>query len=199
MENKLKNVLMQALSYSLKDDAEAVAERLIDRYGGLHRIFSMDVSAIRECEKIDERTARLIKLIGAITARRGMERLKFGQPATDEQYSEYVKYLFVGVPIERIYIIFISEKGCPIATELVGEGIVNYSEISLRKIVELAIKYKAASVIMVHNHPRGVSDPSTEDVSVTSNLDYLLNLSGVKLLKHIVVADDKLHFIMPDE
>ena len=62
--------------------------------------------------------------------------------------------------------------------------------VNLRQIVERIMALRATGVVVAHNHPGGFAIPSNEDVSVTRMLKGVLDPLGVKLLDHVVVADN---------
>ena len=70
----------------------------------------------------------------------------------------------------------------------VGKGTLNASLVHPRDVFRRAIKHNAAAVILVHNHPSGIPEPSTDDKELTARLDEAGDLLGVKVLDHIVVA-----------
>jgi len=57
-----------------------------------------------------------------------------------------------------------------------------------REVVKIALKYNAAAMVLVHNHPSGNPDPSQADRILTKKLQEALNLVGVRTLDHIVVG-----------
>ena len=73
----------------------------------------------------------------------------------------------------------------------VGRGVVNAVETSIRRIVETALKYKSVYVILAHNHPDGLAIPSVEDERMTQQVQHSLELVGVTLTDHIVVAGEE--------
>jgi len=70
-----------------------------------------------------------------------------------------------------------------------GRGVVNTVNINIRRAVEKALRVKASSVILAHNHPGGLAIPSREDDLVTKNLYNALEIVGIHLEDHIIVAD----------
>ena len=72
----------------------------------------------------------------------------------------------------------------------VFEGNVNAVEVSVRKVVEVALKFNSSRVIIAHNHLGGNALPSAGDISTTQKLYEVLASSGVVLDDHIIVADD---------
>ena len=72
---------------------------------------------------------------------------------------------------------------------VVSRGVVNSVEANVRRVAELALKHRASSVIMAHNHPDGLARPSREDDYVTKQIYSALNVLGIPLVDHIVVSD----------
>ena len=72
----------------------------------------------------------------------------------------------------------------------VGMGSVNAASISVRRIVETALAANATAVVLAHNHPSGMALPSDEDVLTTRRVAMALSAVEIRLVDHIVVADD---------
>ncbi len=73
----------------------------------------------------------------------------------------------------------------------VTSGTLNASLVHPREVFKEAIDYLAASVIVVHNHPSGNSEPSGEDIEVTKQLCEAGKVVGIPLHDHVIVAGDK--------
>jgi DNA repair protein RadC len=67
-------------------------------------------------------------------------------------------------------------------------GTVNEAVVYPRCVVQKALHFNAASIIVAHNHPSGVVKPSYADERVTSDLKKILEIINVKMLDHIVVT-----------
>ena len=70
-----------------------------------------------------------------------------------------------------------------------GEGGISSAPLDVRKIVENAILNSASAVILAHNHPSGIAQPSQEDFIATEQARAALAAIGVPLSDHIIVAD----------
>jgi DNA repair protein RadC len=73
-------------------------------------------------------------------------------------------------------------------------GTVDGSSVHAREVVKEALACNAAAVIFCHNHPSGVSEPSTADENITKRLKDSLALIDVRVLDHIVVGNDIVSF-----
>ena len=58
-----------------------------------------------------------------------------------------------------------------------------------REVVRLVLDHQAAAVILAHNHPSGVAEPSASDRAITERLQQALNLVDVRVLDHLVIGD----------
>ena len=72
---------------------------------------------------------------------------------------------------------------------MVSRGTVNSSAVSPREIFIIALKYKAAAVILIHNHPSGDPAPSKEDIRFTSELYKLGRLMNIPLRDSIIIGN----------
>lgn len=68
------------------------------------------------------------------------------------------------------------------------QGTIDGAEVHPREVVKSALRANAAAVILAHNHPSGVADPSAADRAVTSRLKQALALVDIRLLDHVIVA-----------
>ena len=75
--------------------------------------------------------------------------------------------------------------------DILREGSINRADIYINEIITLCIKYKAVYVIIAHNHPSGNILPSIDDIQTTKSLNSALKLINVKLLDHIIFANDE--------
>jgi DNA repair protein RadC len=75
-----------------------------------------------------------------------------------------------------------------IASEDLFRGSLSESRVYPREVVKSALSHNAAAVIIAHNHPSGISEPSTSDLHLTLRLKEALALVEVRLLDHFIVA-----------
>lgn len=76
-----------------------------------------------------------------------------------------------------------------IAFEELFEGTLNAAGVYPREVVQAALQKGAAAVILAHNHPSGVSEPSQADIWITERLVQALQLVDIKVLDHMIVGD----------
>lgn len=89
---------------------------------------------------------------------------------------------------EHFFVLCLDTRGVPIRQQLVTKGILNATFVHPREVFYTAIIYNAASIIVVHNHPSGDSNPSDDDLDVTERLVHAGKLLGIEVHDHIIVA-----------
>ncbi len=90
---------------------------------------------------------------------------------------------------EVFCVLFLDNRHRVQAFEELFQGTLNGTAVYPREVVKRALKHNAAAVILVHNHPSGVAEPSRADELLTSRLKEALNLVDIRLLDHLVVGD----------
>lgn len=91
---------------------------------------------------------------------------------------------------EKLLLLCLDAKKSVIACVNLGSGVVNAVDVNVRKVVENAVRHRANTVILAHNHPGGVALPSREDERITLEIAAALKLVGIPLVDHIIVAGD---------
>lgn len=89
---------------------------------------------------------------------------------------------------EHFKTVLLNVKNKVIALETVSIGSLNSSIVHPREVFKKAIRRGAATVILAHNHPSGIPDPSFEDISVTKRLVEVGKLIGIEILDHVIIA-----------
>lgn len=182
-----KQILTGLLALVSKDGEEA-AELLFRRYNGLREILEADLYSLSDVLGKHKKFASYIQIAVALVSRSVTDKFKFGKKHTIDEITDYFKALFLGLPVETVYIMSFDKERRIIACDYAGEGTVNFSSVFPRKLLEIAIKRKAASIIIAHNHPGGYAKPSAEDEESTEALSHLFSASGISLDAHYVIA-----------
>lgn len=187
----MNNKILEALLLCSTSDAKEKAEILIRKFGSAIGVFEAETDSLAEALCGDSQSAVYIKLCSALASRRGLDSFKFGRRHSEEEICEYLKYLFLGLSDEAVYLLSLDGEGKVLACDKVGDGTVNVSNILPRKVIDAARKRGARRVIIAHNHPGGYAKASDDDVSATALLEGLLISSGLMLSAHYVVAGNK--------
>jgi DNA repair protein RadC len=90
---------------------------------------------------------------------------------------------------EVFCVLFLDNRHRVLEFEELFQGTLNGTAVYPREIVKRALRHNAAAVILVHNHPSGVAEPSRADELLTNRLKEALSLVDIRLLDHLVVGD----------
>jgi len=86
--------------------------------------------------------------------------------------------------------IFLDNRNRIIEFEILFRGTIDGAAVYPREIVKRALALNAAALIMAHNHPSGVAEPSRADEAITKRVESALALVDVRVLDHFIIADD---------
>ena len=100
-----------------------------------------------------------------------------------------IKHKLDGYQCEMFACLFLDSKHRVLEFQEMFRGSVNCATVHPREVVKEALRLNAAAVILSHNHPSGDSNPSLQDIELTSKLKDILQVIDVKVLDHLVVGD----------
>ncbi len=92
---------------------------------------------------------------------------------------------------EIFAVLFLDNQHQVLKFERLFYGTLNAAAVYPRIVVEHALKYHAAAVILAHNHPSGVAEASIADKQITQKLEQALTLVDIRVLDHIIVAGNQ--------
>ena len=186
------NALELLLFYAIpRRDTNEIAHRLLDRFGSLDGVFSAPAEELQEVEGIGENAAALLTLIPEIMKKSRVSKgREIRQIRSSDDAGAYLLPYFLNERDEVVYLLCLDTKRCVICCAEMGRGVVNSVDTGIRRIVEKALKVRASSVIIAHNHPDGIALPSREDEVFTRALYNALETVGIRLEDHIIATED---------
>jgi len=191
------NALELLLFYAIpQKDTNEEAHALMDTFGSISEVFDASYEDLCSVKGIGPRAATLIKMIPEFFRKYEVDKLNTEEVFLNdsELAAEYACKFFKGITEEKLYLICLDSRCRMTCFKLISEGTMNSTPINTRLIIETALKNRATSVILVHNHPTGITAPSKSDVDATSNLSYVLKKSDIKLDDHIIIGHGNNYF-----
>ena len=167
-----------------------LAHQLINHFGSFSSVLDAPIDALISFG-LTETQAAYLKLMPE-TARLYLDD-KHNNPnkiITDENINEYMINKFIGRIDENVLLLLLDAKNKELFCSVINKGSINASQICVSKVVDLAMRYHARSAIIAHNHPSGIALPSKQDIETTNAIKTALEVVGIKLLDHIIVADN---------
>lgn len=185
------NALELLLFYAVaRRDTNELAHALLSRFGSLDGVFHASVEELVEVPGIGKNTAILLTLLPQIMKKSAVSKTsEIRQITSSRDAGKYLVPRFAEEQDEVVLMLCLDGKKSILCCCELGRGVVNAVNVNTRMVVEKALKTKASSVILAHNHPSGLAIPSREDSIVTKNLYNALEIVGIRLEDHIIVAD----------
>ena len=188
-EDEGARLLAELIEPVAKGKGRAIADKLLLRFGTLEYILQSRTDELSS--EAGESAAYQIKILAAITSRRVTDRYRASEMYSTEQILDYLKALYIYEPVEVVYLLSFDGASAFIACDKVASGTVNCSEIIPRKMLEIATRRAAKSVIIAHNHPRGRTKPSNEDLEFTCVMMRVFGTSQIRLDAHYIISGQK--------
>lgn len=173
------------LNYEALSFLTGIKQEELKRYSNLHSI-DEDVSSLNITELQKQKLEAVFTIAKRFQNERLGERIRINSPA--DAASVVMEELRFKSK-EYFKIILLNTKNCVISIELVSVGSLNSSIVHPRETFIPAVKKSASSVILVHNHPSGETEPSHEDITLTNRLDECGKILGIKVIDHIIIGD----------
>lgn len=185
-------LLEMLLFYAIPQrDTNPIAHELIRRFGSLQDVLSASPEELMEVPYIKERAAVLLRLTSAVYQRVLISAEKDEVILdTPERVGDFFRKLFLSHSIETMYQLCLDGKGKKKGLFKLSEGDLSSVGLNIRQVMENTLCSKASAVILAHNHPSGVALPSHEDAVTTRMVQEALDTLGVRLIDHIIVADN---------
>ena len=166
-----------------------LARNLLKNFGSIAKIYQADLTDF--CQHHGLGVAKYVQLQACLemSTRYLAEQMKMGEGLTSSLSTQnFLKAELRHETREIFAVLFLNTQHQVIKFERLFQGTINAAAVYPRIVVEAAIKHQAGAVILAHNHPSGIAEPSVADNQITSRLEQALALIDIKVLDHIIVA-----------
>lgn len=169
------------------DVARELLRTADDRLGS---VAAMSLDRLRQVEGIGPSKAVAVAAAFELGRRLALEVGMENVPRMDSPAKVYrvMLPLLRDLDHEECWVLFLNKSNGLISKERMTSGGQDFTVMDKRVVVRRAIEKKAASIILVHNHPSGNAMPSVEDINQTRDLGRALSACGLQLLDHVIVA-----------
>jgi len=186
------------LTYAIpRKDTKPQAKAMLDKFGSLGGLFQARESEIKTIPGIGDSTLLFFRLLEECRARTCQTPLTkkaiFSNPG---DVSEMVISRLGRCEHEEFWTILVDNKNRLQAFEKVSKGTIDQAPVFPREIMTLALEHRSSGIILVHNHPGGDPTPSSQDIQLTNRLKTLGKEMGIRILDHLVVAENKHYSFM---
>jgi len=172
-----------------------LARELLEIYGGLRDLLSADRKSFCAGAGLGQAKYALLQAVLEMGRRHLYEIVERGDVLTSPEATRgYLISRLRDIPYEVFACLFLDNKHRVIAYEELFRGTIDGASVHPREVVKRALHHNAAAVILAHNHPSGVAEPSQADERITQRLKDALALVDIRVLDHMVVGDEVVSF-----
>ncbi len=175
-----------------KAAAHDAASRLIACFGNLRALLQADRDAILECSAIGRARLAVLRALPELARRYYAQSLPHGAPIRSPGDTEaYLKAHMRHLEHELFCCLYLDNRHRVLGFGELFRGTIDGTSVYPREVVKEALNINAAAVILAHNHPSGVAEPSQADERITRRLKSALELVDIRLLDHFIIGDGK--------
>jgi DNA repair protein RadC len=182
----LELILFRAMP---RRDVKPLAKALIARFGSFAETVSARPERLREIDGLGDAAIVELKIIEAAAKR--LAKSAIGKRLTLSTFSAVVDYcrtVMAFLDHEEFRVLFLDKKNCLIADEVQGVGTVDHAPVYPREIMRRALELSACAIILVHNHPSGDPQPSTDDIHLTHQIIAVGKPLKVAVHDHLIIG-----------
>lgn len=166
-----------------------LARQLIGHFGSLNRLFAASQAEFSTIAGMGPAKFAQLQAVLEMSRRALAETMTEGDAlATPGAVRDYLRLNLSGLAQEVFFALWLDSQNRLIAAEELFRGSLTQTSVYPREVVKKALWHNAAAVVLAHNHPSGVSEPSSADQSLTRELKQALALVDVRVLDHFIVA-----------
>lgn len=165
------------------------ARQIVRDMGSVRNVLRNNASHLNPAQALKAETAL------ELAQRFHAERLNRADVLSDpEAVRRYLSARLRDLPYETFACVFLDNRHRVIKYEEMFRGTIDGASVYPREVVRRSLYHNAAALILAHNHPSGVAEPSQADERITQRLKDALHLIDVRVLDHFVIGDHIVSF-----
>lgn len=171
-----------------------LAIALTERFGSLKGLLDASPEELARVDGMDPDAISLITLMKPLAGSYLREKIADRDIIEDPRdVINYLKLTYSGAGAERFIGLYLNSRNELLAAEVLHEGPLAHSAVYPRKVIELAIKHNASSIIFVHSHPDCYPEPSTADLRLMRRLEKAAATVDITVHDHMIIGAQR-HF-----
>ncbi|TDJ33437.1 MAG: JAB domain-containing protein [Gammaproteobacteria bacterium] len=187
-ESELLAVLLQTGSRS--GPALDLSSRLLVRFGGLRKLLNAERQTLAAQSGVGEARLAILRVLPELARRYFEETLPRGEAIRSPADTEtFLLARLRDRPHEVFCCLYLDNRHRVLCFEELFRGTIDGTSVYPREVVKQALAVNAAAIILAHNHPSGVAEPSQADERITRRIKSALELVDIRLLDHLIIGD----------
>lgn len=169
-----------------------LAQEIINKYSGLSNLAIQTHDALKNNLGIGKDKAATLLAAFELSKRiEANKKWKFNKKITSpKDIADIFIPLLRDEVKEKFFVICLSSSNKIIKYDLISVGTLNSSVVHPREVFKVAIENNSANIILLHNHPSGNMEPSSEDISLTKRFIEAGKFLEIHVFDHIIIAGD---------
>lgn len=169
-----------------------LSRHLLKEFGGLRPLLEANQETFSEQPGMGSAKFCQLQASLELSKRYLQQKLELNQSFSNpDDVKQFLSSLLSHHKREQFIVLFLNNQHQLLLHETLFQGTINSAEVHPRVVVEKALSYHAAAVILAHNHPSGCIDPSPSDRHITDKIQQALQLMDIRTLDHIIVAQNQ--------
>ncbi|QDE29583.1 MULTISPECIES: DNA repair protein RadC [Shewanella] len=174
-------------------NAVDLAREMINQFGGLRSLLTASKTQVCKLAGVGPVKYAQLQAAAEISKRIAHENLQRGQILTNPDLTrDYLMRQLADRSYEVFALLLLDTQHRVIQFVELFRGTIDSASVYPREVVSLVLEKKAAAVIVCHNHPSGIAEPSQADRRITERIKNALATIDVSLLDHMVVGDQEI-------
>ncbi|MEY2894136.1 MAG: repair protein RadC [Pseudomonadota bacterium] len=166
-----------------------LAQQMLDAFGGLHGLMNAGPDALQRFKGLGPAKRAEVSAVLEIS-RRALRHQIAKRPVFEspQQVKDFLR-LQLGARTQEVFgVMFLDAQHRLLAFEELFQGTLTQTSVYPREVVKRALHHQAGALVLAHNHPSGVAEPSRADEYLTQTLKSALQLIDVRVIDHMVVG-----------
>lgn len=169
-----------------------VARDLLSRFGSVRALLTAEASEACKAPGLGVARYATLQAVLELSRRHFQELMQSGPALHNPQATrDYLHMRLRDLPHEIFCCLYLDNRHRVIAFEELFRGTLDGANVHPREVVKRALRHNAAALILAHNHPSGVAEPSQADELITRRLKEALSLVDIRVLDHLIVGDGR--------
>ncbi|MCX7982322.1 MAG: DNA repair protein RadC [Syntrophales bacterium] len=188
-------ILELLLTFAIpRRDVKPLAKDLLTRFQNLNGVLDADIKELSETHGLGLHTACLIKLAKSIVTLylKGevKKKIKISSP---RELVDFCRSHLGGLKEEQFCVAFLDSQNQLIELDTLQRGTVNHAIVYPRQVLEKALERKASALILIHNHPSGIVNPSEADIRLTRVIKEAASILDIKVHDHVIIGEGSMY------
>ncbi|MDX1269936.1 MAG: DNA repair protein RadC, partial [Oceanisphaera sp.] len=174
-----------------RTDCKQPARTALTELGSLPAVLDAPAGTLTAIKGIGPKNVFALHFIQGVARRYLKQRLE-GRTyiSSSGDVAQYLIHLMRGLKHEVFTVLYLDATHGIIDSEILSEGTVTVNTVYPRELVKSALQRNASALVIAHNHPSGIAEPSQADRQITRRLQEALGLVDIRVLDHIIVGDE---------